>query len=86
LPPGTAQDVLHNKLAWSVTFSQTLHYSAAAAAAAAAAVTTAAAAVVLQVPLCDTIYLPALRSLQDDFSTSESLVNASIAGEHVQIQ
>jgi hypothetical protein len=81
LPPGTAQDVLHNKLAWALSLSQTLHSSAAAA-----AVTTAAAAVVLQVPLCDTIYLPALRSLQDDFSTSESLVNASIAGEHVQIQ
>uniref|UniRef100_A0A383VSM1 Uncharacterized protein n=1 Tax=Tetradesmus obliquus TaxID=3088 RepID=A0A383VSM1_TETOB len=33
------------------------------------------------VPLCDTIYLPALRSLQADFATSESMVNASIAGE-----
>ncbi|WIA31137.1 hypothetical protein OEZ86_001155 [Tetradesmus obliquus] len=31
------------------------------------------------VPLCDTIYLPALRSLQADFATSESMVNASIA-------
>jgi hypothetical protein len=33
----------------------------------------------LMVPLCDTVYLPALQSIQAEFATSQQLVAASVA-------